>query len=298
MERELWNLIMRAVHDVRRSRRDTAYHTHPTALVVRVYLWAVVHHRPTYWACDPRNWDPARRPLNQYNRPRSLPSQSTMSRRLRDPTVEAFMHALGRRLVGHATPEWNLLKLIDGKPLTVARHSADPDAAFGRGAGGIEKGYKLHAIHNGTAMPAAWEVQPLNVDEKDAARRMIPTLGGTGYLVGDANFDDSDLFDLAHEHEHRFIAPRRRPRTGLGHHRQSPHRVACIDLLEAWPSRLAKRTFGAHLLRCRKWIEGRFGHLVARLTCLPMWVRRLHRVRSYVHAHLLIAAARWRVIRA
>lgn len=291
MERELWDRLMRAIQDVRRSHSDSAYHTHATALVVRVYLWAVVHHRPTSWACDRRHWDDRRRP-------EALPSQSTMSRRLRTDAVAGFMDALGRRLRGHGDAAWTLLKLIDGKPLTVAHHSADPDAAFGRGAGGTAKGYKLHAVHDGSAMPAAWEVQPLNVGEKDVARRMIPTLEGVGYLVGDANYDASELFDLATGHGHRFIAPRRRPRTGLGHHYQSPQRLRCIDLLEADPTRHARRSFGAHLLRCRKWIEGRFGHLVNRLTCLPMWVRRKHRVQRYVHAHLLIAAARLRVIHA
>lgn len=56
MEHELWAWIMRAIRDVRRSSRDTAYHTHRTDLIVRVYLWAVLHDRPTAWACDRRAW--------------------------------------------------------------------------------------------------------------------------------------------------------------------------------------------------------------------------------------------------
>lgn len=287
MERELWNWLMRAIHDVARTQRDTSYHTHRTALIVRVYLWAVVHHRPTYWACDPRHWDRA-------TRPRILPSQSAMSRRLRSESTQPFLEAMGRRLAGEIAPAWTLLKLIDGKPLTVANHSADRDAAWGRGAGKVAKGYKFHAIYDGSPMPAAWQIQPLNVSEKHVARRMIPTLQGTGYLVGDANYDVSDLFDLADPQNHRLIAPRRAPGTGLGHHRQSPHRMHCIDMLEADPTQHARSSFGAHLLRCRRWIEGRFGQLVSRLTCLPPWVRGQHRVQRYVHAHLLIHAARIR----
>lgn len=66
-------------------------------------------------------------------------------------------------------------------------------------------------------------------------------------------------------------------------------------MLEADPTFRARSTFGRHLLRCRRWIEGRFGQLVSRLTCLPPWVRRQHRVERFVHAHLLICAARIRV---
>lgn len=288
MEREVWARLTRAIHDVARTHTDNAYHTYSTASIVRVYFWAVLHHRPVAWACDRRHWDDRARPGR-------LPNQSTLSRRLRTDATRGFLHALARRLRCHADAGTSdLFKLIDGKPLPVARHSADPDAAFGRGAGGAAKGYKLHAIYGQDATPLAWEVHPLNTDEKDAARRMVPTLGGAGYLIGDANFDASDLFDLAHQHGHRLIAPRRRPRTGIGHHRQSPHRLACIATLEAGP----RAGFGAYLMRCRRQVETRFAHLTARLTCLPAWARRLHRVRLYVHAHLILAAIRWRMIHA
>lgn len=183
MERELWAWLMIAGRDVARTQRDPSYHTHPTALIVRVYLWAVLHHRPTCWACDPRHWDAS-------TRPSELPSQSTMSRRLRSDRVRAFLDAMGRRLVGQVAPAWGtwiLLKLLDGKPLIVANHSADGDAGWGWAAGRTAKGYKLHAIYDGSPMPAAWQVRSLSVDEKEAAREMIPRLKGTGYLVADAN---------------------------------------------------------------------------------------------------------------
>ena len=145
MEHELWDRLMRAIQDVSRSRRDSAYHTHATALIVRTYLWAVLHHRPTSWACDRRHWDDRRRPA-------TLPSQSTMSRRLRTDAVRSFMDAMGRRLRGDRA--WTLLKLIDGKPLTVAKHSADPDARWGWGAGTRARGYKLHAVWGLGVLPS------------------------------------------------------------------------------------------------------------------------------------------------
>lgn len=292
MERELWAWISLAIRDVQRGRYDSAYHTHSTALIVRVYLWAVLHDRPVLWACDPRHWD-AR------TRPDVLPSQSTMSRRLRSEEVTRFLERLGQRLIGQAIAGWLLLKLLDGKPLTVAAHSKDPDAAWGRGAGQQSKGYKLHLVYSGKPFPESFEVHPLNIDEKRVAREMIPRLEGAGYLVADTNYDDSDLFDLASAHGHRLIAPRRRPETGLGHHRQSPDRLRCIALLETGPR--VGNSFGAELMRLRRLIETSLGNLAgffAGLNHLPPWVRRLHRVRTYVHAKLLINAARIRVIRA
>ena len=40
MERELWSWLMRAIHSTSRSVKRSNYHTHSTATIVRVYLWA------------------------------------------------------------------------------------------------------------------------------------------------------------------------------------------------------------------------------------------------------------------
>lgn len=292
MERELWNWIMRAIHDVGRSRRDSAYHTHSTALIVRVYLWAVLKDRPTSWACDPRHWD-------DRTRPQTLPSQSTMSRRLRTEHVQAMLEQIGRRLAGRCRPTLTLLKLIDGKPLVVAPHSKDPDARWGRGASQPAKGYKLHLVFSGKPMPDAFAVTPLDAAESGVARRLIPTLEGQGYLVADAGYDDDRLYRSAADRGHRFLAPRRRPHTGLARKPFHPDRLAAVALLEAGPR--MGQTFGRHLLRLRGLIETSFGNLTgfyAGLTHLPPWVRRLNRVKLYVHAKLIINAARIRANRA
>lgn len=292
MERELWTWLMRAMQDVSRSRRDSAYHTHSTALIVRVYLWAVLHDRPTCWACQRGCWEAC-------HRPKQLPSQPTMSRRLRTDAVQAFLAALGRRLAGEMLPSLFLLKLLDGKPLPIPAHSRDRDATWGRGAGQRARGYKLHAIHGGRAMPEAFAVHPLGVAESRVAHdELIPQLTGVGYLVADANYDDGRLYRRAAEREHRFLAPRRRPHTGLAKKRHHVDRLRALQLLEAGPC--VGNDFGWHLLRLRRQIETSFGNLAcffAGLHHLPPWVRRLHRVRTYVQAKLLINAARIRSIR-
>lgn len=293
MERELWSWIMRAIRDVSRTTRDTAYHTHGTDKIVRVYLWAVLHDRPTCWACDRRAWD-------RRTRPERLPSQPTMSRRLRSVAVRRFMQRLGRRLNGRLPSRHPLFKVIDGKPLTVAPHSRDRHATWGYGAGHRARGYKLHLVDSGKPMPEHFAVTTLKVAEARVARRLVPRLTGAGYLLADAAYDDDRLYRSAAATGHRFVAPRRRQYTGVYAGKPfHPDRLRAVATLESNPP-LGDR-FGDHLMHIRRQIETTFGNLAsfgAGLTHLPPWVRGLCRVRLFVHAKLLINAARIRRLRA
>ena len=132
MEHELWSELSKAICDVDAGWRDSPRFTHRTALIVRVHLWAALHDRPVSWACDPHSWDTRTRPA-------ALPDQSTASRRARRKGpggFEAFMGALARRLSGRPAA-LQMVKRFDGKSLPIAAHSSDPDAAWGRGAGGF-----------------------------------------------------------------------------------------------------------------------------------------------------------------
>lgn len=283
MDHELWEILSHAMFDVARAFPKSPRQTHDTRLIVRVYLWAVLNDRPVLWATRRRNWP-------RTKRPRQLPDQSTMSRRLRDNETTSFLAKLARRIAG---PQQSvLIKAIDGKPLVIPRHSTDPDAGHGRGVGGQAKGYKLHAIMGNSAMPLAWSVQPLNVSELNQADKLVPQLKDEGYLLADSSYDSSKLHDTAMNHGHQMIAPRRRPGTELGHRKHSPHRLRAIHLLEQAPSR-----FGWALYKRRREIERQFGGLVSfggGLQGLPAWVRTLPRVRLFVHAKLIINAARIR----
>jgi len=289
MWREHWLELSAAVSDVAARFVDPPGVTHPTALIARVHLFATINDEPVVWACVPAHWP---REL----RPAALPSQPTMSRRVRTPAFEAFMDALGRRLAGRVPPA--LFKRLDGKPIAVKPHSKDPDATWGRGAGRPARGYKLHAVWGGGPLPEAFEVTPLNVSERVVARRLIPRLRGEGYVGADKEFDDSKLFDLAQENGHRLVARRPKPGTGLGHRYQSPHRKACIDLLE--PGVCRPCHFGRAVVEARDQIERDFANLVSfggGMIDPPAWVRREGRVSRWVHAKLLINAARIRVNR-
>ncbi|MEM9348308.1 MAG: transposase [Planctomycetota bacterium] len=286
MEREQWAELMRALNDVARGRTDNAYHRHPSVLIVRVYLWAALHDRPVSWACRRSAWD-------DRTRPKRLPSQPTM----RTGTVRRLFDRLSARMAGRATTR--LVKQVDGKPIPVSRHSQDGQAAWGRGAGAYARGYKLHLIDAGGPMPQAFTVTPMNHSESATARQLVEQLTGTGYLLGDAGYDDSKLYAAARRANHKLIAPRRRPRTGLGKGKPSdPDRLDAIDRLERAPQ-LGNR-FGPTLMQLRRRVETTLGNFTSHgtgLTHLPPWVRGLQRVSLYVHAKLLINAARIRGLR-
>ncbi len=80
MERELWKQLYAMVVRLDNLWTNGLYR-HAEILVV--YLWAVIHDRPTSWACDPRNWEAAP--------PVWLPSQPTMSLRLRSLSVQQLL---------------------------------------------------------------------------------------------------------------------------------------------------------------------------------------------------------------
>jgi hypothetical protein len=286
MELEFWAELSQAICDVQRKFKSNSRDTHPTALIIRVHLWSALHDRPTCWACVPDNWNPR-------TRPEHLPDQSTMSRRMRRADFELFLQAMHRHLNGK--PSQSLIKMIDGKPLELPNHTTDRDATWGRGVSRKSVGYKIHAIHSGNPLPDAFVITPLDVCEKQMARRMIKRVSGTGYLLADALYDASWLFDLCRYHHHQLLCPRAKPNTGLGHCYHAPDRLRAIQMLEP-PGGI--NTFGPSIYRQRTGIERQFSQLVCfggGLTCLPPWVRRIHRVRNWVTAKLLINAARIRI---
>ena len=288
MELELWSELSQAICDVASGIKINPRDTHPTALIVRVQLWATLHDRPTDWACRARNW-------TKQNRPRQLPDQSTMSRRTRREDFDQFLALLCKRVGGRAK-SW-LMRIVDGKPIELPNHSGDPDARWGRGVSRQSLGYKLHMIYSGNPMPDSFVITPLNVCEKKMTKRMLKRIAGGGYLLADSLYDASWLFDLCRYHNHQLVCPRIKPGTGLGHCYQSPQRLRCMQMLES-PAQV--NDFGQSLYGQRTDIEREFSQLVCfggGLAGLPAWVRRIWRVRTWVTLKLLINAARIRIKR-
>jgi Transposase DDE domain len=280
MERELWPILYHAVCEVARGFRQK-YVQIPGWVLVVTMLWASLHDRPVSWACKPINWSTTRL------RPERLPSAATMSRRVDGVTLGWLWCAVEERLRELSARYPALVAFLDGKPLPVGGNTKDRDAHYGRAAGTMAKGYKLHTVWSNRSMPEAWELTPMNTCEKVVARRLIPQLRHGGYLLADGNYDASDLYDLADAQGYRLVAPPRKGNAGTGHHYQSPHRLRDIAML--------RDDFGKSLYAQRRAIEEFFGNATSfggGLAPLPAWVRGLDRVRTWVWAKLLINAAR------
>lgn len=277
MERELWPPLYRLLREVGKDFHQKNVTYQPWVLAA-VLLWAALHERTLCWACQRRHWS------TTTLQPLRLPSSSTLSRRLYSVGTGLFLRALEGRLRGAGDP--GLVAFLDGKPLPVSRVSKDKDAKVGRGAGGMARGYKLHAIWAGRPLPEAWEVTALNVHEVQVAGRLLGQLGHTGYLLADGNYDAGPLAEQALACGYQLVAPLP-ANAGQGHRPQSAARLRNRDLLAG--------DFGKELYRQRGAIERAFGNAGAfagGLGPLPAWVRRLHRVRTWVWAKLLIIGVR------
>jgi len=275
MERELWESLCRLAGLVYNRKPRVLY---TDEVIVAVYVWAVVHDRPVHWACDASNWPPD---LAQWR----LPSQPTMSRRLRTATFEQLLYDIENALLSLTVIYHQWMRVIDGKSLPVGGPSKDADTTWGRGSGGKQKGYKLHVIWGGGPLPIAWALAGLNINERSVARNLIRDLPGEGYLLGDRQYDATALYDVAAQAGYQLIALPQRVGRALGHRRQSPHRLRSLALLNI--------PFGRAIDRYRRRIEHCFAQLtsfVGGLGPLPFWVRRFHRVRLWIHCKLLLHA--------
>jgi hypothetical protein len=272
MEDELWMELYRIIMDSGKGKRRKRQRFADREIVL-VYLWAVLHDRPVCWACQRRNW-PTDSPL------RAVPSDSTMSRRLRTGGAQAILDLAERD--GRQRIPRGLCKYIDAMPLVIGNASTDPQAGYGRAASGKAKGYKLYAILDAYGGIDAWRVCPMNVSEKKMARRLVRDAPGPGYLIGDGEYDDSILYAWAARQQYQLVAPKHRGK-GLGHRRQRPERLRGIAI--------QRRAFGRGLLAGRVAIDRFFGgwrSWSCGLKSPPAWVRTLPRVRRWVQAKLIL----------
>ena len=283
MERQLWNAIVQILGEIRKPNLSGNF-DYCVQKVLKVWFWAVVHDRPVSWATDARNW-PA------WHRGTPLPSDSTMSRRLRSEAVLKVLRLMEQRVIS-PKDSGGLVWLIDGKPLPIGGCSKDRQAGFGRAAGAMAKGYKLHALIGKHGEIAQWRVAPMNKDERVMARRMLKRTDVVGYVVADSNYDSNKLHQVCDDNGNLQLVARRRYGTsrGTGHRKQTPGRMRSKELLEN-PS----PDFGDGLMDQREAIERYFGNLTGcggGLTHLPPWVRSYRRVFRWVQAKLITYALR------
>lgn len=285
MQARRWNTLYRLVNEVaatlpRGSRRFG------DRVIALVLLWAAFQHKPISWAVQRRNW-----PLWMQRLLPVLPSSTTMSRRLKRPSMRLFLDRLLEHAQGPA--RLTLVRLVDGTALEVRAHSKDRQAGYGFGAGRKAKGYKLHLLLESSGAIVDWRIAPMNTNEKVMALRMILKTDAMAYLVADGEYDSNPLHRAVRCMGGQLVAPRRKTARELGHIRHAPGRLRSIAMLEG-PS-----PFGRELLKARSTIERFFGNADSHseaLGELPAWVRTHRRVRTWVHAKLIINAVRIRLL--
>lgn len=282
MEHQLWKVIVEWLRRCGKPRRPRE--TFSDVEIAMVFFWAVVNDRPMSWACEQRNW-----PLTL--RRWAKPSQSRLSRRLRSASVRELLDRMDHEVL-RTSHDMQLFWMVDGKPLVISGISKDKQAGYGRAAGGKAKGYKLHAIVGADNSIAEWRLAPMNVDEREMARRMLLVADIQGYVAADGNYDSNKLHAVCDNRGNlQLVSPRRYgPASGTGHRKQTPGRMRSKELLEN-----PQPEFGQDLLAQRVAIERHFGNLTnwgGGLTHLPPWARTYRRVHRWVQAKLIINAVR------
>lgn len=283
MERELWTGVVRAVRAAAAGRRQRQRKFNDQVIVLTL-LWAVLHDRPVLWATDPRHW-----PF--YMRIKSRPSASTMSRRLRSPSVLGLLEQIRDHLA--SAPEARVALIIDAKPLPVGGYTNDRDARAGRACGCFAWGYKLYLVIDENGGVHAWKVESMNVAEQVVAEELIPaaarSAGPGRWLLGDKAYDSNRLYAAAESSGLRLLAPRLKSWITAGP-KQTPGRLRAIRLTEHDGGRRGKA-----LLHRRDAVERYLGTLCTTgggLSPLPGFVRGIHRVRLWTGAKLLIHSVR------
>jgi transposase len=282
MDGKLWARVYQTVMTIDYP-NPRKYVVHSDRVIVLIVLRASYDDQSINWACRSENWVGLKRPAR-------LPSQSTVSRRSRSSSVRSLLQSLEIWLRQRA-PRDERAVAVDGRALTISPHSKDPDARWGYAMRGFGFGYKWYAIWGTDPVPLAWDVRPLNVDEAKMAGTVLvprlPPVRKRRYLLGDAAYDTNPLHEAVAELGYQLLAPPKRPGKRLGHRPHHPARVRALQLL--------KTPYGEWLYRQRSVIERQFGNGTMRregLTSLPAHVRRLQRVKRYVHAKIILNAFR------
>jgi len=256
-------------------------------VIMKVFIWSTLCDRPVVWACQECNWPPDL--LEDLG---MLPSQPTMSRRLQSVGVRQLTERVCVML-SERLDDGGPVKVIDSKPLVVGNYSKDRDARRGRAAGGMARGYKLHAICSGKAI-LHWTLTSLNCNDQVGAAMLLPRLSedrrGWGYVIADNGYDANATHLISRGVNHQLLAP---PRKSNRHvrdtRRNDPARIRSLDAL-ANPLKHCGlgRSFAQEVFAERTQIERNFGNLVMDgLQSPPPWVRRPHRVSAWIAAKII-----------
>jgi hypothetical protein len=289
MEGELFRSLYVMVHEEAKRHFQPKYTQYRDAVILLVYFWAAINDRPICWACKLKHWP-------EHMQWIALPSESTMSRRLKTCSCWHLLESVYQRQWEVKAPSFCVCRRIDTKPLVVGGFSKDRDARRGYATGNKARGYKAAVVWGRGLVPDKMLLSPLSRSDQSCAFKLIDLLkenaaDATGYLLADSTHETNPVHSHAMKNGFQLVARRKKPGTGLGHGKHSPARLRCIELMESD----APNRFGRELYALRGDIERDFGHLCSfggGLQSLPSWVRRPRRVTRWVIAKLIIRAIR------
>ena len=283
MTKESWLRIVAAAQRAHRQLPRTGrLAKYSDLLIIKMYLYAVLHDRPLCWACDKANY-------GRLFRPRLLPSVSQFCRRMKTQRINDIIDHVGTQLSQHDRPI--AIASVDGKPLPISDYTLDPEAKTGRGVGRFQKGYKLHALVTDDDKIPCFQVHSMNVAEQTVAYDLFDHVEPFMLVLGDSNYDSSRLYQKCADHEAQLLTPLKgMSQTESRRKRMPPSR---LDALMLWEQCSGIAT---SLGKQRDQVERVFSTLTGvgfGLKGLPTWVRRIGRVRRWVagkiilyHAHL------------
>lgn len=283
MDRPTWTVLTPAVISVaRRLPRPRRRFAYADALILRMWLWAVMHGKPMSWAC-------CREHYTTLFRPRRLPSVSQFNKRLNSERFGLARRLLHERLTAGGADQ--ALSFLDGKALPIGEYTTDPDAERGYADGRYRRGYKLHARVTGNGFVPEFTVYALNVAEPSTARELLERVGPGSVIMADANYDSRALYQAVDDREGRMLTRLKgQHQSHGGPLRPMPEARREAVLLWRRDPELCERA-----LHLRDGIERTFGTLTCSgdgLGPLPAWVRRLSRVRRWVEGKIAVYHAR------
>lgn len=285
MDRGQWSIVYESIkRQARRLPLDTRL-VFNDGLIVAMYVWSVAHDRPMCWACDRAHY-------HALFRPRTLPSVSQFTRRVKSPRVRRILQWVHEDLADAGTPV--ALQFVDGKPLVVGVASRDPDARRGHVMGGYAKGYKVHPLMSAACRKIkAFALTPLNRHEMPVAAELlacVPPMSEGSMLLADGNYDAADFHTLVESRGGRLLTkPRGFAKHPVTRRQMGAARRAHNDLWESSPElchNVYKRRVNAEgILSALTSYGGGLGPL-------PAFVRRLPRVTRWVGAKIILYNAR------
>lgn len=282
MDKKIWSIITKIIVSVNRSLEQTGRRPrYSDVLIMRMYLWAVWHDRPMFWACERSNYD-------KLFRPRALPSVSQFCRRLKTERIKKMIQAIHRRLIQNNT--LSKLSFFDGKALPLSNHSSDKDARKGYADGSFRKGYKLHAWATQDGRIPRFCVLPMNCGEPNTARELTDLIPHGSLVLADANYDSGKLYQAVADRNSQLLTPLKGMAESFCQLRRMP--AARKRAMKLW------QLFGK---QCREILKLRYkiDRIFSAVSCfggglspLPTWVRGLSRVQKWVSAKLIFYHAR------